>query len=223
MRWTLPNTLTVLRLIAAPCVALAYVFLPRPVADWTALILFIAASLTDYVDGYLARRWKQISAFGAMLDPIADKAVVVIAIAALFALFGFNVWIMVPATVILLREVFISGLREYLGATAGLLQVTRLAKYKTFTQMIAVSVLFAQGLFEHYFGMQTMGMDRAMVGAILDGQEQDVLGLRWKFQGMLWSYYGGIGFLWLAAVLTALSGIDYYRKSLPYLKDREGS
>ena len=64
MRWTMPNTLTVLRLIAAPAVALVFLVLPRPVSDWTAMILFVAASLTDYVDGYLARAWKQITAFG---------------------------------------------------------------------------------------------------------------------------------------------------------------
>jgi Phosphatidylglycerophosphate synthase len=122
MRWTLPNTLTVFRMIAAPCVALVFVAAPRPVADWVALILFVVASLTDYVDGYLARRWRQISAFGTMLDPIADKAVVVIAIATLYGLFGLNLWIVVPATVILLREVFVSGLREFLGAKAGLLK-----------------------------------------------------------------------------------------------------
>ncbi len=77
MRWTVPNILTVMRLAAAPGVALAFVLFDRPTADWVAFTLFILAALTDYVDGYLARVWKQESKFGAMLDPIADKALLV--------------------------------------------------------------------------------------------------------------------------------------------------
>jgi cardiolipin synthase len=221
MRWTLPNILTVIRLIAAPWVALVFVVAPRPVADWVALLLFIGASVTDYVDGYLARAWKQVSAFGTMLDPIADKAVVVIAIATLVGLFGLDGWILVPATVILLREVFVSGLREYLGARAGLLKVTNLAKYKTFTQMVAVAVLFAQGLFEHYFGMLSFGMGREMAAEVLSGQAPDEVGLVWKFRGMVWSYHAGVVLLWLAAALTAITGWDYFRKARPFLVEEQ--
>ena len=76
MSWSLPNVLTVLRLLAAPAVPLAFLLLPRPLADWAALLLFVGAALTDWVDGYLARAWRQESRFGAMLDPIADKAMV---------------------------------------------------------------------------------------------------------------------------------------------------
>ena len=80
MRWTIPNSLTVLRLLAAPGVAIMFLYFHRPWADWFALTLFVGAALTDWFDGYLARLWKQESKFGAMMDPIADKAMVVIAI-----------------------------------------------------------------------------------------------------------------------------------------------
>ncbi|AJE49009.1 CDP-diacylglycerol--glycerol-3-phosphate 3-phosphatidyltransferase [Celeribacter indicus] len=145
MTWNLPNLLTVFRLLCAPGVALVFLILPRPAADWAALILFVAASLTDYVDGYLARKWDQMSKFGAMLDPIADKAMVVTAIAVLTMLHGVNALIVLPAALILLRETFVSGLREYLGDTAGTLKVTKLAKWKTTAQMVAIAVLFAYG------------------------------------------------------------------------------
>ena len=86
MTWTIPNILTVLRLLAAPGVAVMFLYFHRPWADWFALTLFIVAAITDYFDGYLARAWKQESRFGAMLDPIADKAMVVVAIMVLTAL-----------------------------------------------------------------------------------------------------------------------------------------
>ena len=70
MRWTLPNILTVLRLIAAPGVAIMFLYFARPYADWFAMLLFILAAITDYIDGYLARAWKQETKFGAMMDPI---------------------------------------------------------------------------------------------------------------------------------------------------------
>lgn len=145
MRWNLPNILTVARLLAAPMVALVYVLLPRGQADLVALVLFAGASATDWLDGYLARAWGQESRFGAMLDPIADKAMVVIALAAVMGLSGMSGWIVVPAAFILFREVFVSGLREFLGHLAGTLKVTRLAKWKTTVQMVAVSLLLAVG------------------------------------------------------------------------------
>ncbi len=120
--WTLPNTLTVLRLLAAPGVAVMFLYFTRPWADFLALTLFVGAAITDYFDGYLARLWKQESRFGAMLDPIADKAMVLIAIMVITGYNGMNPWLILPATVILFREVFVSGLREFLGAKAGLLR-----------------------------------------------------------------------------------------------------
>jgi len=219
MTWNLPNSLTVLRLAAAPGVAVMFLYFARPWADWYALALFVGAALTDFFDGYLARAWKQESRFGAMLDPIADKAMVLIALLVITGFSGMNPWILLPATLIFFREVFVSGLREFLGAKAGLLQVTRLAKWKTTLQMVAIAVLFSTGAFEHYFVMQTMGMDPGLVDAIFDGTVVDEFGLAWKYWGMIVSWWIGIVLLWLAAALTLLTGWDYFAKSLPYLRE----
>lgn len=199
MRLTLPNALTLLRLVAAPLIALVFVALPHPWSDGAALVLFVGAAVTDWFDGYLARRWAQVSRLGAMLDPIADKAMVVIAVAVLFGLFDMDPMIVVPASVILFREVFVSGLREFLGDTAGTLAVTKLAKWKTTAQMVAVSVLLAQGFASHglEFGSGAGGW-RIVSGAL---------------------YALGLALLWTAAVLTGLTGWDYFRKALPHLRD----
>ncbi len=219
MRWTLPNILTVSRLIAAPLLGLVFIFLPRPAADIFALFLFTFASITDYVDGYLARKWGQVSKFGAMLDPIADKAMVIIALAVLLGVHGMSFWLLLPVIAILFREVFVSGLREFLGDTAGTLKVTNLAKWKTTVQMVAIGFLFAWGIFDHYFGMLTFGMNGEIVVAVLNGDTPDHNGLWWVYQGLLTSSYGGLVLLWVAAVLTLISGGDYFRKALPFLRE----
>ena len=220
MTWTLPNILTVLRLLAAPGLAVMFLYFTRPYADWFALFLFIFAAVTDWFDGYLARAWKQESKFGAMLDPIADKAMVVIALLVVTGFSGMDPWILLPATIILFREVFVSGLREFLGDTAGTLKVTRLAKWKTTAQMVALAVLFAKGVFEHYFVMNSWGMDATLIESILSGQEQDVLGLGWTYDGMVASWWSGVVLLWVAAALTLITGMDYFKKALPHLKEQ---
>jgi len=219
MKWNLPNILTVLRLLAAPGLALVFLYFSRPWADWFALILFVVAAITDFFDGYLARAWKQESKFGAMLDPIADKAMVIIALLVITGFSGMNPWILVPATLILFREVFVSGLREFLGDQAGLLSVTKLAKWKTTAQMVAIAVLFSTGAFETYLAIETEGMDNNTVGQILRGELADEQGLTWKYYGMVVSMYAGLVLLWIAAVLTVMTGYDYFRKSLPFLRD----
>lgn len=219
MKWNLPNVLTLLRLVAAPGVAVMFLYFTRPYADWFALILFVLAAVTDWFDGYLARAWKQETKLGAMLDPIADKAMVVVALMVIIGFSSWSPWLVLPATVILFREVFVSGLREYLGDVAGTLKVTQLAKWKTTCQMVAIAVLFSQGVFEHYLGMSVFGMDEEMISAILTGQERDVLGLRWKLAGMEWAGLAGLWLLWLAATLTAITGVDYLLKALPHLKE----
>jgi CDP-diacylglycerol--glycerol-3-phosphate 3-phosphatidyltransferase len=219
MTWNFPNILTVLRLIAAPGIAVMFLYFNRPYADWYALTLFVLAAVTDWFDGHLARSWKQETKLGTMLDPIADKAMVVIALMVIVGYSSMSPWLVLPATVILFREVFVSGLREFLGDTAGTLKVTRIAKWKTTMQMVAISVLFANGVFEHYFGMSTFGMNDAMVIDIIEGREQDILGLQWKLTGMIWTSHLGLWLLWIAAALTLISGIDYFIKSIPYLKD----
>ncbi|WP_147112886.1 CDP-diacylglycerol--glycerol-3-phosphate 3-phosphatidyltransferase [Tateyamaria sp. syn59] len=218
MIWTIPNILTTLRLIAAPLVAVMFLYFTRPWADILAVILFVGAAITDWFDGYLARAWGQQTKLGTMLDPIADKAMVVIALMVIIGFSSWSPWLVLPATMILFREVFVSGLREFLGDTAGTLKVTNIAKWKTTLQMIAIAVLFSQGVFEHYFGMSIWGMDEAMVNAILNGEEPDHMGLWWKLAGADWSGRIGLWLLWIAAALTFISGWDYFRKAMPYLK-----
>ncbi|WP_299828513.1 CDP-diacylglycerol--glycerol-3-phosphate 3-phosphatidyltransferase [uncultured Roseobacter sp.] len=219
MTLTLPNILTIVRLVAAPMVAVMFLYFTRPYADWFALVLFVSAAITDWFDGYLARAWKQETKLGAMLDPIADKAMVVIALMVIIGFSSWSPWLVLPATVILFREVFVSGLREFLGDTAGTLKVTRLAKWKTTLQMIAIAVLFSHGVFEHYLGMSAYGMDQAMVNAIFDGTAPDLQGLRWKHAAMEWAGSSGLVLLWVAAGMTLITGVDYFMKSLPHLKD----
>ncbi len=219
MRWTIPNILTIIRLLAAPGVAVMFLYFNRPWADWFALILFVSAALTDWIDGSLARAWNQETKIGAMLDPIADKAMVVIALLVITGFSGMDPWILLPATVILFREVFVSGLREYLGDTAGTLKVTKLAKWKTTAQMVAIAVLFAKGVFEHYFGMLAFSLGDEKVGAILAGHEPDELGIGTLYTGSVTSWWLGVGLLWIAALLTLITGWDYFKKSLPHLKE----
>lgn len=220
MKWTLPNILTVLRLAAAPGITVMFLYFTRPWADWFALGLFVLAAITDFFDGYLARVWQQESRFGAMLDPIADKAMVVIALLVITGFSGMDPWILLPATLIIFREVFVSGLREFLGDKAGHLKVTKLAKWKTTAQMVAIATLFSTGAFEHYFGMLSYGMDYALVDQILEGSIEDELGLVWKYYGMQISWWVGSALLWIAMILTLLSGWDYFEKSKPYLRER---
>jgi CDP-diacylglycerol--glycerol-3-phosphate 3-phosphatidyltransferase len=140
----LPNILTVARTVAAPFVLLAFSAFERPAADWVAFVLFTGAAATDWFDGWLARRYGSASGFGKMLDPIADKAIVAIALAALLGLHGLSLWLTLPVAVILLRETLVSGLREYLKG-AEVLSVTGLAKWKTTVQLVAISLLLIAG------------------------------------------------------------------------------
>lgn len=219
MTWTIPNILSVMRLFAAPMVAVMFLYFERPYADWFALMLFLVAAVTDWFDGYLARLWKQETKLGAMMDPIADKAMVVIALMVIVGYSSMSPWLVLPATVILFREVFVSGLREFLGDTAGTLKVTKLAKWKTATQMVAIAFLFGQGVFEHYLGMSAWGMDQELVDQVMLGAVEDLQGLRWKHTGMVWSGWVGLLLLWIAAALTAITGVDYFNKAKPHLKD----
>ena len=224
MQWNIPNILTVLRLIAAPGVAILFLYFQRPVADWFALVLFVTAALTDFLDGYLARLWKQESKFGAMLDPIADKAMVIIALVIIVGLstadkLVMDAWILLPATVILFREVFVSGLREFLGASAGTLKVTNLAKYKTTVQMVAIAVLFAKGVFEHHYLNLIQGMNAKIYGDVMSGAIEDVNGVAGYAMWMDGTWTVGVVLLWIAAALTAITGWDYFLKSLPFLRE----
>jgi CDP-diacylglycerol--glycerol-3-phosphate 3-phosphatidyltransferase len=220
MMWNIPNLLTLMRLLAAPGVAVMFLYFARPYADWFALILFVVAATTDWLDGYLARAWKQESKFGTMLDPIADKAMVVIALLVICGFSGMNPWILLPATLIMFRETFVSGLREFLGDTAGTLAVTKLAKWKTAAQMTAIAVLFSTGAFETYYNMSIEGMDGATVDGIFAGDIPDEDGLVWKWTGAFYSWWIGIILLWGAMLLTVITGADYLRQAMPYLREK---
>jgi len=141
--WSLPNVLTYGRVAAVPLVAGLLFWPHEPWARWTALVIFAAAAVTDFFDGYLARAWAQQSSLGRMLDPIADKllvSAVILMLAADNTLAGLNLW---AGVIILCREILVSGLREYLAELRVPVPVTAVAKWKTTVQMIALGFLIA--------------------------------------------------------------------------------
>lgn len=219
MQWTIPNTLTFLRLLAAPGVAIMFLYFHRPLADWLALTLFVGAAITDWFDGYLARLWKQESKFGTMLDPIADKAMVVIAIMVITGYNGMNPWLILPATLILFREVCVSGLREFLGAKAGLLKVTKLAKWKTTAQMIAIAVLFLGTGLDYLNGIAVQGMTTAEYAQAVTAGLADPIRACGNRDCASYANLVGIWLLWFAAALTLLTGAEYFLKAWPHLKE----
>ncbi|HYN38454.1 MAG TPA: CDP-diacylglycerol--glycerol-3-phosphate 3-phosphatidyltransferase, partial [Rhodospirillales bacterium] len=116
---------------------------------WVALAVFIAAGITDFLDGYVARMWDQHSAFGRMLDPIADKLLVASCLLMLAADGIIHGWTLWAAIVILCREILVSGLREYLAALRVSVPVTKLAKWKTTVQLVAIGFLLAGEAGDH--------------------------------------------------------------------------
>ena len=220
MTWNIPNALTVLRLLAAPGVAVMFLYFHRPWADWLALSLFIGAAVTDWFDGYLARLWKQESKFGAMLDPIADKAMVLIAIMVITGYSGMNPWLILPATLIFFREVFVSGLREFLGNVAGELKVTQLAKWKTTAQMVAIAVLFLGTGLEYVEGIRMQGMTPDQYAEAVSAGLADPIRSCGGRDCATYATNIGLVLIWIAAALTLITGWDYFRKALPYLKDK---
>ncbi|MCD7060287.1 CDP-diacylglycerol--glycerol-3-phosphate 3-phosphatidyltransferase [Pelagibacterium xiamenense] len=179
----LPNWLTYGRIGAIPVIMLL-ILAGHPALRWLALILYVAAAITDFLDGYLARKYGSVSPIGRMLDPIADKLLVG-ALLLVFCFDGtFGVWDLIPATIILLREIFVSGLREFMGTEKIVVPVSMLAKYKTTVQLIAIGMLIAEPLI---FGTREVS---------------DIL-------------------LWLAAVLTAITGWQYWQGVSSNLAARE--
>ncbi len=145
--YNIPNLLTYARIVAVPLVVLCF-FLEGHLkstdnARWTALGIFTVASVTDYLDGYLARLWKQSTTIGRMLDPIADKLLVASCLLLLAADGTIAGWTIFAAIIILCREILVSGLREYLAELKVSVPVTQLAKWKTAVQMVAVGFLLA--------------------------------------------------------------------------------
>lgn len=189
----LPNLLTVSRILAIPLLVLL-VALQTPWGDMAACAVFSAAAITDYFDGKIARERQITSDFGRMLDPIADKLLVG---AALMLLAGFdrlNDLALLPAIVIMLREILVSGLREYLAGLRVGLPVTRLAKWKTGFQMGALGTLLAGDT-----GAAALGLGVLPVGLI------------------------GELMLWTAAALTLATGWDYWVAGLRHAGGKEGA
>ena len=183
----LPNLLTLSRIAAIPLLV-AMAALRQPWADLAACALFSAAAITDYFDGKLARSRKQISEFGRMLDPIADKLLVGAALMLLAGMGRLTDFGLFPAIVIMLREILVSGLREYLAGLSVGLPVTRLAKWKTGVQMGALGTLLA------------------------GDSAAPLLGLGWLPVSLI-----GEVMLWTAAVLTMVTGWDYLQAGLHHV------
>lgn len=140
--FSVPNLLTYGRIVAIPAIV-ACLYSSAHIWLWVALAIFTAAAITDFLDGYLARIWSQQSNLGKMLDPIADKLLVgavLVMVAANGTVAGLA---LIPAIIILSREILVSGLREYLGQMNLSVPVSRLAKWKTTAQLIALGFLIA--------------------------------------------------------------------------------
>lgn len=183
--YNLPNILTLSRIAVIPFIFLSIYFTSYAWAMFAAT-LFVIASVTDYLDGYLARARNETSAFGRLLDPIADKLLVATALVVILAkpeMYALRLSI-IPVFVILCREILVSGLREFLREVNVGLPVTKLAKWKTTFQMVALAMMMFRDLW---------------IG---------------------WGYIGEF-LLWVAAILTFITGYQYYQKSLDYVRAEE--
>jgi cardiolipin synthase (CMP-forming) len=137
---SLPNILTVSRILAIPAICAAF-YLPGAWSAWIPLVLFAAAGVTDWFDGYLARKWGQMSDLGRFLDPVADKLLVAAVILMLIAFERIDRITCLAAVVIMCREVTVTGLREFLAELRVKVPVSRLAKWKTTVQLVALGIL----------------------------------------------------------------------------------
>ena len=187
----LPNLLTLSRIAAIP-VLILFAWIRAPWADMAACVVFSVAAITDYYDGKIARDRQMTSGFGRMLDPIADKLLVGAALMLLVGLDRLSPLGLLPAIVIMLREILVSGLREYLATLRVGMPVTPLAKWKTGIQMGALGVLLAGDR-----GAATIGLGVLPVSLI------------------------GEIMLWTAAALTMVTGWDYLTAGLRHAGEED--
>lgn len=187
MFYNLPNCLTLSRIIIIPLVAVL-VMVHKPVTDLLACILFIIAGITDYLDGTLARAWQQLSDFGKMFDPIADKLLVGIILIVMAGYDRLPYGGLIPAMIILAREILVSGLREYLSSFEVSLPVTKLAKWKTTFQMVAIGFLLA------------------------GDSSAELLNINWFPVNVIGSIL-----LWIAAILTMITGWGYIHTGIRFI------
>jgi cardiolipin synthase len=182
----IPNILTIGRIIIVPFFVLAF-YLPGFYGDLTALILFIVASFTDFLDGMLARMMGEESKLGELLDPIADKIIVATALILLVMDGTIRNYEVIAAIIILTREILISGLREFLAKGKIKLPVSNLAKLKTVLQMVSIALLLSGDTGNRILNFQ-------------DYNAQTI----------------GIILLWLSAALTLFTGYEYMRKGIDH-------
>ena len=182
----IPNILTIGRIIIVPFFVLAF-YLPGFYGDLTACVLFVIASFTDFLDGMLARMLGEESKLGELLDPIADKIIVATALLLLVMSGTIRHYEVIAATIILTREILISGLREFLAKGKINLPVSNLAKLKTFLQMVAISLLLTGETGNKILNFQDYNAQT--IGVIL---------------------------LWLSAFLTLYTGYEYLRKGIDH-------
>ncbi len=182
MFYNLPNILTISRIVVIPVIFLS-IYIHSVVWSILAGVLFIMASITDYLDGYFARSRNQNSVFGRLLDPIADKLLVVSALVIIVANQLVTPLTYIPVIIIMCREVLVSGLREFLAEFHVGMPVTKLAKWKTGFQMTAIAMILLQQL-------------------PLIGSQVNVIG-EWL--------------LWIAGILTFITGYQYFDKCLDYI------
>ena len=182
----IPNILTIGRIIIVPFFVLAF-YLTGFYGDLTALILFIIASFTDFLDGMLARILGEESKLGELLDPIADKIIVAAALILLVMDGTIRHYEVIAAIIILTREILISGLREFLAKGKIKMPVSNLAKLKTVLQMVSIGLLLSGDTGNKIINFQ-------------DYNAQTI----------------GIVLLWLSAVLTLFTGYDYMRKGIDH-------
>ncbi len=140
MKYNISNILTLLRILVIPVIVIC-IYLKNPVYGWLGFFLFCLASITDYFDGYIARIRNEITNFGTFLDPIADKLLVAAVILILTSKEVIADWETIPALIILLREIAVSGLREYLAGIKVSVPASRISKIKTSIQLIALALL----------------------------------------------------------------------------------
>ena len=191
MKLQIPNILTIGRIIIVPIFVLTF-YIPGFFGDLIPFFLFVIASFTDYLDGLLARLFKEESKLGELLDPIADKILVAAALILLVMNGVIKNHEVVAAIIILTREILISGLREFLAKGSITMQVTSLSKLKTFIQMVAIAILLT-------------GESGNKVINFQDYNAQTI----------------GIILLWLSAFLTLYTGYDYLRKGIDHAMNED--
>jgi len=196
--FALPNALTIMRIVLVPVFVVAFV-LPGDAARLTAFAVFALAGISDWLDGFAARKLKAGSDFGRMLDPIADKVLVAVALMMLvaegtFTQFKSNGMLsllrLVPALIILSREILVSGLREFLAGTRVSVPVTAVAKFKTAVQMIAIGAMILTPLGDR-IAPGVPALTYAAIAYLL---------------------------LWVAAALTVYTGVIYFKNGLSHLR-----